>query len=174
MDFKADHFSLLGLPRQFRLDPGQLDQAWRDLQGAVHPDRFASAGTAEQRLAVQWATRANEAGQTLKKPLRRACYLLELAGEPINAQNNTAMPPDFLTAQMERREQLHELRAARDETGLDQLASLQLAELETAYQRLAVLMDDEKNLSAASELVRRLLFMDKLRAEIADALAELD
>ena len=55
-------------------------RAYRDIQGQVHPDRFAHAGEAERRLSMQWATHANEAYQTLKNPLERAQYLLQLAG----------------------------------------------------------------------------------------------
>jgi len=36
--------------------------------------------------------RVNEAYQRLKDPLRRGAYLCELAGAPIEAENNTAMP----------------------------------------------------------------------------------
>lgn len=62
----------------------------------MHPDRFAHATEAERRLSMQWAMQhANEAYQTLKKPLERAKYLLHLAGHDIQAENNTAMPADF-------------------------------------------------------------------------------
>jgi molecular chaperone HscB len=47
---------------------------------------------------MQWSVRINEAYQRLKDPLRRAAYLCELRGAPINAENNTAMPRTFLMA----------------------------------------------------------------------------
>ena len=40
----------------------------------------------------------------MKKPLERAKYLLHLADHDIQAENNTAMPADFLMEQMEWRE----------------------------------------------------------------------
>jgi molecular chaperone HscB len=67
MDFNADHFSLFELPASFRLDAALLDRRYLEMQSRVHPDRFASAGDAERRLSLQWATRVNEAYQTLKK-----------------------------------------------------------------------------------------------------------
>ena len=76
MDFNTDHFSLFELPPGFRLDAALLDRRYLEMQSRVHPDRFASAGEAERRLSLQWATRVNEAYQTLKKPLARAKYLL--------------------------------------------------------------------------------------------------
>ena len=76
MDFNVDHFTLFGLPRLFRLDVTALDARYRELAAQVHPDRFAQAGDAERRLSLQWATRVNEAYQTLNSPLKRAQYLL--------------------------------------------------------------------------------------------------
>ncbi|WP_163768973.1 Fe-S protein assembly co-chaperone HscB, partial [Providencia stuartii] len=72
----------------------------------VHPDRFASEGAAAQRVAMQWAMRVNEGYQRLKDPLKRAAYLCELRGAPVQAENNTAMPPAFLMQQMAWREAL--------------------------------------------------------------------
>ena len=74
MDLTADFFSLFGLPKTFRLNLSELDSRYRDVQAQVHPDRFANAAEAERRLSMQWATRANEAYMTLKKPLARAHY----------------------------------------------------------------------------------------------------
>ncbi len=65
MDLTADFFSLFQLPRAFRLDAVDLDSRYREIQGQVHPDRFAHTGDSERRLSMQWATRANEAYQTL-------------------------------------------------------------------------------------------------------------
>ncbi len=89
MDLSADFFSLFELPRGFRLNLSELDSRYRDVQAQVHPDRFAHASETERRLSMQWATHANEAYQTLKKPLERAKYLLHLAGHDIQAENNT-------------------------------------------------------------------------------------
>ena len=72
MDLTADFFSLFDMPRAFRLNLSELDSRYREVQAQVHPDRFAHAGEVERRLSMQWATRANEAYQTLKRPLERA------------------------------------------------------------------------------------------------------
>ena len=73
------HFDLFHLPAQFALDASALDHAYRTVQAQVHPDRFAAAGDAQKRIAMQWATRTNEAYQTLRDPLKRATYLLRSA-----------------------------------------------------------------------------------------------
>jgi hypothetical protein len=85
----------------------------------VHPDRFAAQGDAAQRIAMQWAVRVNEAYQRLKDPLRRAAYLCELSGAPINAENNTAMPAAFLMQQMAWREALDEAPDLADVQAID-------------------------------------------------------
>jgi molecular chaperone HscB len=96
--------------------PRALDARWKELQREAHPDRFAAQGAAAQRVAMQWSVRINEAYQRLKDPLKRAAYLCELHGAPIQAENNTAMPARFLMQQMEWREALDE--AQQDEADL--------------------------------------------------------
>ncbi len=105
-----NHFELLGLPVSYTVDAAALDDAYRELQGRVHPDRFASASEAERRVAMQWATRANEAYRTLRNPIDRARYLLGLKGFDTGEESNTSMPPDFLMQQMEWRESVEDGR----------------------------------------------------------------
>jgi len=66
-----NHFELFHLPQRFAIDMDALDHAYREVQNRVHPDRFGSATDTEKRVAMQWATRANEAYQTLRSPFRR-------------------------------------------------------------------------------------------------------
>lgn len=174
MDFNADFFALFLLPRRFRLEGGELDARYRDVQGEVHPDRFASAGETEKRLAMQWATHANEAYATLKKPLPRAKYLLHLAGHDLGAENNTAMPADFLIEQMEWREAVAEARGERDLDGLEKLFARLRHELKSRYDELAALLDDRQDWETAADRVRRLMFLEKLLSEINDAIAALE
>ena len=108
MNLQSDDFELMGLPRQFALDRAMLDERWKKLQKQTHPDRFAGEGGVAQRVAMQWSVRINEAYQRLKHPLKRAAYLCELFGVPVRAEDNTAMPTDFLIQQMEWREALEE------------------------------------------------------------------
>ena len=136
MDFRADHFSLFGLNRAFRLDLSDLDSRYRDIQAQVHPDRFVNAGDAERRLSMQWATHANEAYQTLKKPLERAKYLLHLAGHDIQAESNTAMPADFLIEQMEWREAVMEARDGGDHHELERLHNRLRGDINGRYDEL--------------------------------------
>ena len=174
MDLTADFFSLFELPRAFRLNLSELDSRFRDVQAQVHPDRFAHATEAERRLSMQWATHANEAYQTLKKPLERAKYLLHLAGHDIQAENNTAMPADFLMEQMEWREAVMEARGGRDHHELEHLYLRLQNDIRLRYDELGELLDDRQDAAEATDRVRRLMFLEKLLYEIDDALASLE
>lgn len=174
MDFNADHFALFEFPRAFRLDSAALDKRYREIQALVHPDKFAHAGEAEKRLSLQWATRINEAYQTLKKPLPRAQYLLHLAGHDIGAENNTAMPTEFLIEQMEWREAVAEARAAGEQHELEHLHHRLKHTMEACYDELASLLDDRRDDTQAADRVRRLMFLEKLLFEIDEAIAALE
>lgn len=174
MDFNADYFSLFQLPRTFRQDTSALDNRFREVQAQVHPDKFVQAGDAERRLSLQWATRANEAYQTLKKPLARAQYLLSLVGHDVEGENNNAMPPEFLMEQMEWREAVAEARIARELGELEQLHHRVKERMANRYEQLAELLDDQKDYSTASDRVRRLMFLEKLLFDIDDAMAALE
>jgi len=174
MDFNADHFTLFGLPRSYRLDPLALDKRYREIQSEVHPDRFAQAGDSERRLSLQWATRVNEAYQTLRKPLPRAQYLLSLSGHEVDGHSNTAMPADFLMEQMEWREAVAEARQACDQEELEKLRRRVKARQAQRYEQLAEALDDRQDYAFATERVCRLMFLEKLIAEIDNALTELD
>lgn len=174
MNFNATHFELFGLPPAFRIDQDSLESAYRKLQNEVHPDRFAAAGDAEKRLSMQWATRVNEAFQTLKKPLSRGAYLLHLQGIEALSEKQTAFPTAFLMQQMEWREAIGEARATKNAHALDSLLRDLRTETKAMEQALAVELDEQRNHDAAAATLRKLKFMHKLIEEIGDAQEELD
>lgn len=163
MNIDADDFTLLGLNRAFNLDRADLDAAWKALQGQVHPDRFAAEGGAAQRIAMQWAVRVNEAHQRLKDPLKRAAYLCELAGVPVQSESNTAMPGDFLMQQMQWREALED---ARDAAAVELLSDEVQAQRKARLGRVTHLLDVDANPLQAAQEVRALMFIDRLLQEI--------
>jgi molecular chaperone HscB len=167
MNQNQDHFRLFGLPRSFTIDAAALDARYRELQREVHPDRFATGSDAEKRRSIELATQVNEGYRTLKSPLPRARYLLELAGVDIGAETNTAMPADFLMEQMEWREGLEEADRAGDTCGLNRL-DLQLnGERDKAHAALAAAFEG-KQLQAAAQVVRKLMFLERFREDVAD------
>jgi molecular chaperone HscB len=173
MDFDQDYFGLFGLPRRQAVDGARLESLYRDLQARVHPDKHAHLSNGEQRLAMQWATRVNEAYLTLKDPLKRARYLLHLAGHDARLETNTAMPMEFLMAQMELREAVAAAKESGDAETLDGLHRRLRKEIREQQGELQAALDGEAY-ERGGELVRQLMFQEKLLHEIDDALALLE
>ncbi|WP_374259688.1 Fe-S protein assembly co-chaperone HscB [Zoogloea sp.] len=174
LDLKQDYFALFGLVPAFDIDVERLEQAYLDIQGRVHPDRFAHATDTEKRQSMQWATHANEAFRTLKNPLTRGHYLLELRGVDPAFDTNTAMSAEFLMEQMEWREALGEAKDAADEDVLDDLSRRIRQSTRELVGRLGEQLDVSNDLEGAADTVRRLKFLEKLQHEINDALTALE
>lgn len=167
MPIDSDDFELFGLPRRFTLERAELDARRRALQAEVHPDRFAAAGAAAQRAAMQWAVRVNEAYERLKEPLRRAAYLCELGGVPIAAEDNTAMPSDFLVQQMAWREALDD---AGTREAVQRIAADLASHRREAYRTLGSTIDGAADFAAAAQQVRALMFVERFAADVEERL----
>lgn len=168
INFQQNHFELFGLQPRFQLDLAELEQAYREIQSRVHPDRFVHASDAERRASMQSATHVNEAYRTLKDPLARARYLLALHHVDVQSESNTAMPPEFLLEQMQWRESVEEAADRPDE--LARLALRLGREMQEYYSRLERHLDREGDYAHAADRVRKLMFLERLREEIGDAL----
>lgn len=163
MNLQSNDFELFGLPQQFAQDSALLDARWKSLQREVHPDNFALQGSTQQRVAMQWSVRVNEAYQRLKDPLARAAYLCELAGVPVDAHSNTAMPATFLIQQMQWREAMDEAQ------NLQALETLQVEvsiEQNKLMQECAILIDEKADYAAAVSRIRSLLFIEKFGRDL--------
>ena len=156
------------------MDTALLDRAYRALQSEVHPDRFAGAPEAEQRLALQSSARVNEAYKALREPVARAQYLLSLRGIDAFAETDTALPLEFLKRQLERREAANDALAAGDRARLKALAADARADAQRLEQRLAIRLDGEGAWDAARADVRELRFLAKLAADIDAMQGELE
>lgn len=170
VEFGKNYFELMGLPRRFEVDSEALALNYRELQRAIHPDRFANASDQEMRLSVQHASLINEAFSTLKNPLKRARYLLELSGVPLD-DTDTQMPAEFLLEQMALREGLAEVQANSDPfSALDQVRS----HIEGRERELAEVLHSDFNdgsrasLERARGTVRKMQFMQRLLEEAGD------
>jgi molecular chaperone HscB len=170
MNLQSTDFELFQLPVQFEQTRALIDTRWKELQREAHPDKFAAQGAAAQRLAMQWSVRINEAYQRLKDPLKRASYLCELHDAPINAENNTAMPPAFLIQQMEWREALEDATTlAQLEAIAEETSAAEQAQLAVIAQALDVAKDHAK---AANE-VRSLMFIQRFGTEVEARIEQL-
>ncbi|MGV6806706.1 MAG: Fe-S protein assembly co-chaperone HscB [bacterium] len=174
MDLTSDYFDIFDVPRSFSVDIDTLSENYRQLQKQFHPDRFAAQSAQQKRIAEQTIGQINQGFQTLKSPLRRAQYLLSLAGIDSSHENMTHQDMDFLMEQMTLREALSEVRSAGDHfAALDELAGScdrKAAEIEeefkTAYESNA--------LRQAQAAVAKMQFFAKLRQEINELEDELD
>lgn len=164
-----NHFDLFHLPQRFAIDLKALDGAYHSVQNQVHPDKFAHASDAEKRVAMQWATRANEAYLTLKSPFKRAAYLCELNGVDLQVESNTAMPVEFLMQQMEWREALDDARAHKSRDDLDELDNAIRAARKSTVAEIGGLLDAD-DFTQAAGLVRQLMFLEKFSEEVSYAL----
>ena len=166
-----DYFRFFGFEHKFNLDLSALDQAYLAIQKEVHPDRHARGSDTEQRLAMQMATLANTAFQTLKNPIQRGLYLCQLHGVDARLETNTAMPAAFLMKQMEWRESLED--QDEDLGALEALAEEVEQSKRDTLAEITQAIDGAKNYVRAAELLRGLLFIDKFALELDDAISVL-
>ncbi|MDR0933492.1 MAG: Fe-S protein assembly co-chaperone HscB [Burkholderiaceae bacterium] len=168
-----NHFALFGLPEQFALDRQALDAAYRDIQNQVHPDRFVGAPESGKRAALQWASLANDAYQTLRNPVKRAAYLCGLKGFPLDAESGPSMPPDFIFEQIEWREHLDNARIEKDVTALEKL-DVGLRERIAEQMTLIEEGINSGHFDRAIQEVRKIMFLQKFGDEISFAFDAID
>ena len=171
VNLQSTDFELFGLTTCFSQDRAFIDSCWKDLQREAHPDKFAAQGAAAQRIAMQWSARINEAYQRLKDPLSRAAYLCELHSAPVNAENNTAMPREFLMKQMMWREALDDTDNAAD---LNKLAQEVSQARQEGLQKCEHLLDNAHDYIGAVQQVRALMFIERFGSDVDTRLDRLD
>ena len=134
-----DPFETLGVEPAFGLDVAVLEQRHRDLSRALHPDRHASSGAAERRMALGRAIEVNEAFRVLKDPLRRAEALLALRGVQSGEGKEPPASPALLMEVMERREALADVRQTKNQAALGRL----IAEVRSEAARVEAALGSE-------------------------------
>jgi len=164
------HFELFELPASFELDLPDLNQRYRELQRAVHPDKFANSSDHERRLSVEKAAAINDAYQTLKSPQRRARYMLELQSVSFDDEKDMALDPAFLMEQIELRESLSELNQSADPlSSLNQIMTdikkrISVVLEEISRQFASEQLDDEQK-NTLKQLIHKMQFLNKLQQE---------
>ncbi|MDP2231209.1 Fe-S protein assembly co-chaperone HscB [Methylotenera sp.] len=169
-----NYFELFDLHPIFNVEPEILESNYRKIQSEAHPDRFVTAPAAEKLKSMQLATLANEAYLTLKNPANRAKYLLELQGITAISETNTAMPAEFLMQQMEWRETLEDATTAKNIESLENLLSEIQIEAKSLQSSLVKLLDEEKDYTTATDATRKLIFIEKVCADIHKAIEQIE
>lgn len=158
----VDHFTRLGLRPTFDLKLDELEHQYFGFQRRLHPDRFASKSPKERALSQSQATALNEAYETLKDPLKRAAYLLEMMGHKVDLTAcGTISDPDLLMEQMEKREALADADTVERITKLSASADAEVlamqCQISTAF--------GANDLDLVSNLTIRLKYLTKLAEE---------
>ncbi len=164
-------FTLLKLPEAFVIDLEKLDQNYQGIQKEIHPDRFASFDDATKLESIKKTAQVNDAYQTLKSPIRRAEYLLQLHGVNIHDEKYTAVPQDFLMQQMEWREELETHK--QNKLALEKLAADIQKNKNEMMNQLPSFFDHKDHLNDAIQITRELNFIEKIEQHINDALIEI-
>lgn len=166
-DLNKNYFELFGLPVDYRIDVADLGRRYRELQKHAHPDRFIGGSEGARRHAMQMTVQLNSGFQTLKDPVRRARYLLQLKGVDTAEETDTVMDPAFLMEQMELRERMAEARNAHDRDAMREIADELSARTRAGERALAEqFVDGRSDLARARALVREMQFLQKATQEI--------
>ena len=168
---KKTHYELFGLPEGFVVDASALDDAYRRVQGAVHPDRFSAASDTDRRIAMQLATHANEAYRTLRDPVARATYLCGLHGvdprcTPIPRCRRRSSGSRWSGASGSTRCAPRSMRRSSPPFVSELEASRR-----TLLEGIAQSIDARGEYAGAAELVRQLMFVERFEVDV-DALDE--
>src|SRR5262249_6626998 len=97
------------------VDASELEQRFRALSRQFHPDYFYNAEPAERRASLERSSYLNDAYRTLKQPIARVEYLLQLEGLAARGPEEAAkqVPAALLEEVFALNEELDEVRALR-------------------------------------------------------------
>ena len=150
----VDYFTFFDLPRKLNLDVAVLEKDFYQLSRRLHPDLNTRASSQEQEWSLQQGSLLNDAHRTLKDPIKRTQYLLQLEGVELEEQSKSAteqarssgqlkkqiVPPDLLEEVFELNMQLEELRMQKkmgeDDPALIEEIGRQKFELEEKQEAL--------------------------------------
>jgi len=169
---KLNYFTLLKLPVSAEPDRLAMDMAYQQLQGSWHPDKFAGEDASARLEAVQKTSLLNDAYNTLKHPVSRAAYLLQLRGIEPWQHVQGELPSAFLLEQIALRESLEDLVNAADEAGLAKLGDEASEAFDSYWAQFKSELDAD-TLPGAKAAFHKLQFIAKLQEEIYEEEARL-
>jgi molecular chaperone HscB len=188
----VDYFAIFGLPRKLWIEMSALEQKFLQMSWKLHPDNFVNASEPERELSLKRSSELNDAYRTLRDPVVRVEYLLEIEGARKEGEHKQQAPPELLEEVFELNESLDELREARQSGG--NLAALKarleaadnnfqekLGEVDAQLQAVAREWDAaleadtaerKKVMARLNELLNRRSYIRNLVANVAKELAE--
>jgi len=134
---ELDYFTCLGRPRLLNIDLGVLEAKFYELSRTFHPDFFQNKTDAEQAISLGNSALLNTAYRTLRDPIRRAEYLVQLeAGAAKDIR--TSPPAELFEEILALQEDLEEFRATspdQDPAHVEQLRDKLKADRELLERR---------------------------------------
>ena len=155
---------------QFNIDLNKLKKSYRIIQAEIHPDKFVSASQIEKEQSLIKSTEINDAYQTLKNPIKRARYLIQIN---LNSkENNSTLSPDFLMQQMEWEEHLESI--SKQKVELEKFSHLINSKYQKNIIALEKVFDKDNNWNGAMEILNELQFVEKLNYKIIQQINLID
>ena len=175
-DGAIDRFAVLGLPRKFEIDLGAAETAYKELSRQLHPDRFAKADPRARKAALARTVEINDAWRTVKDPVRRADYLLELAGFGLAGDDQkggqtattkkVAAPPAFLIEILELRDELAEAQRSNDAVKVAFMAEEMRSRAAAAMKAVSAAFEGDQ-FEEAARMVVALRYYQRFLDEVA-------
>ena len=107
----TDYFTCLGFPRRLTIDPAILEAKFYELSRAFHPDFYQNKSETEQAISLGNASTLNSAYRTLRDPIQRADYLLDLEAGSVK-EIRTSPPADLFEEILDLQDTLDEYRTS--------------------------------------------------------------
>ncbi|ABL02325.1 co-chaperone Hsc20 [Candidatus Ruthia magnifica str. Cm (Calyptogena magnifica)] len=167
-----NYFELFSLAADFDINITKLNIEYQQQVVKFHPDKFVSGSNKERALALQNTSLINTAFDTLKSPLNRASYLLELNGINVFDEKDTTMTVDFLMSQIELREVLESIQISKDETALDNFTERIDEKIKHNIDSIRASFANIKALNEIKDLVRELKFYEQLNVHAKQLMDE--
>ena len=107
---ELDYFTCFGFPRRLSIDQQKLEAKFYELSRAFHPDFYQNKSGEEQTISLGNSAMLNTAYRTLRDPIQRAEYLLDLEAGAVK-DIRTTPPADLFEEILELQDTLDEFRA---------------------------------------------------------------
>ena len=153
----VDYFRFFALPRKLDLNVRELERDFYKFSRQLHPDKYARVTDQERHWSLEKSARLNDAYRTLRDPIERTKYLLELEGMKLEEQSSAAtqqakatgtekkqvVPPELLEEVFELNMQLEEVRMAKKSGAGNVQLALELRDHKEKFEAMLAGMERE-------------------------------
>jgi len=163
-----DCFAALGLPRRLTIDLDALERRYHELSRKIHPDRFASKGPKVRDASLRATATLTRSYRTLRDPVARGLYWLELNGEKL-AENNKRVPPELAELVFEVQEQLAEMQLSPDpEEALERATEIAARRIELQFKMDEALAELDRNFAKWDESADKKILTSELKITLSN------